>query len=173
MGSPWRPKCIQVRKKKLNWTFSPPSGNHFWNIFKKNLEKNHLFFHSFLRPSIWALFHGFLLNFGCVFRGLARVLGKSWKQRFCNTFYVKSQIPRACWLNVLCILGHFSRTPSWSVFFVVLGVFRCHFWFIFGAKTWSRSSLWRSEKMMQKQVWGESPGIPENFENFKKWGGNL
>ena len=168
MGSPWRPKCIQVRKKTLNWTFSAPRpGTIFWHIFTKNLEKNHCFFLSFLRPSIWVLFHWFLLNFGCVFRGLARVLGKSWKQRFCNTFHVKSQIPRAYWLNLLCISGHFSRTPSWSVFFVVLGVFRCHFWFTFGAKTWSRSCLWRSEKMMQKRVWGN----PQEIREFWEMGG--
>ena len=85
------------------------------------------------------------------------VVSKSWKQRLCNTFNVKSQIPRVCWLSVLYILAYFSRTPSWSVFVVVLGVFRCHFWFIFGAKGCSRSGFGDFEKMMQKKrgtIWG-------------------
>ena len=78
----------------------------------EKIWKRQFIFLSFLRPSILILFHALLLNFGFVFRGLAWVLGNSWKQRFCNTFYVKSQIPRAYWLNVFCILVHFSRTRS-------------------------------------------------------------
>ena len=91
------------------------------------------------------------------------VLGKSWKQRFWNTFYVKSQIPRACWLNVLCILAYFSRTPSQSGFFVVLGAVRCHFWLIFGAKGCFRSGFGGIEKIMQKKVWG-------HFREFREFG---
>ena len=100
------------------------------------------------------LFYGFLLNFGCVFRTLARVLGKSWKQRFCNAFFAKSQISRACWFNILCILAHFSRTLSESVVLIIFGVFRCHFWLTCGAKGCFRSGFGGIEQIMQKRVWG-------------------
>ena len=58
-------------------------------------------------------------------------------------------------LCVLCICAHFFRAPSESVFFVVLGVFRCHLWLNFGAKGCFRSGFGGIEKMMQKK------GLPE------------
>ena len=39
MGSPWRPKCIQVRKKTLNWTFSPPVRGPFLGHVRENYGK--------------------------------------------------------------------------------------------------------------------------------------
>ena len=48
-------------------------------------------------------------------------------------------------------MAHFSRTPSWSVFHVFLGVFRCYFWFAFGAEGCSRSGLGDIAKMMEKR----------------------
>ena len=159
MGSLWRPKCTQVRKKHSIELSPPPFWEPFLAHFQKHLEKNHSFFLSFFRPSIWILFPWFLLNFGSGFPGLARVLGKSWKQRFCNTFYVKSQI-RARWLNVVCILTHFSRTPSERVFLIVLGVSRCHFWLAFGAQGCFRSGLGGIGKMMHKRVWTNPRELP-------------
>ena len=69
---------------------------------------------------------------------------------------MKSQIPRACWLNVLCIFGYFSRTPSESVF-LLFGLF-------FGAKGCFRSVLEASKNDAKKRFGAISA-------NFRKWAG--
>ena len=112
------------------------------------------------------LFHGFLLNFWCVFRVLARVLGKSWKQRFCNTFYVKSQIPRACVCSMFCVFWHTFLGLLPGAFVFVLGVFRCHFWLTFGAKGCSWSGFGGIENDAKKGL-GQVPKIVEIPDFFR------
>ena len=71
------------------------------------------------------LCHGILLDFRCVFRAFAKVLGISWKQRFCNTFFVKSEIPNPfaqCFVIWHTFLGLLS-----GAFFVVVDFFRWRF----------------------------------------------
>ena len=49
-------------------------GDHFWDMFEKNMEKNNLFFLHFLRPSLVWYFIDFCSVLGVLSWGLVRVV---------------------------------------------------------------------------------------------------
>ena len=64
----------------------------------------------------------------------------------------------------MSILGDFSRTPSWTTFFLVFYVFRGHFWLTFGAERDSGIDFRGNGKKKKK-------GNGKKIKNFKKGGG--
>ena len=134
-GKPLAPKMHPGQKKNIKLDFLPPClGTIFGTCSRPIWKRTMWFFSVFLNRQFEKLFRRFLLHVGCVFWGLAKFLGKSRKQPFCNLLNVKSQIPRVCRLNNLYILRTFLGLLP-GAFFVVIDIFRCHFWLTFGAKT--------------------------------------
>ena len=128
MGRPWRPNCIQVRKKTLNWTFSSPPETVFWTVWARSLTNNHLFFVTFWSRRL---------------DGISLI-----SVRFCNTFDVKSQIPRVCWLSVLCIRHTF--------FGLLPGTCFVTFWCYLFAYSWCQQFCTQNTSYRWQYILGET-----------------
>ena len=89
-------------------------------------------------------------------------MGKSLKQRFCNTFYVNLRFQGSVGFVFMYSGILFSESFLERVF-VVLGVVRCHFWLTFGAKgCFALVAILEALKIMKKgfgAILGNGSGV--------------